>query len=465
MKKQNLKKFLLLFVILLALAGMICLVSSVIRRNKMQELLQGSQYNCVFLSMFPTETFNKEYFAYYRAEDALILKEVIPNARTLESCLQAVKLSGNDVMTIYLGVDPRKVTAEQILAYQADFPGVSFMIIPTYRRLSDWMKDRHLNDSFNSYLDLTTKLMGKENILVFSFFAQEWLIADDENFVSGTLLTESIAERIYIYSDSLHASDFKSEEVASIFDDFQRLLTNTKQNGYRFPDLSSWDVILMGDSVIGNYTGHDSIPELVKYFSGARTYNCGYGGTTASGPDPTSGVSVLNGYLAGDLSFLPEEIPARTGLEQRLKDETSADGKNVLFAIHYCLNEYIQGKPIDNASDRHDVNTFCGAIRTMIETIRENRPNAKILLIVPNNVTCYHGGTDPMGESGAALSDYVDALIRVAGEYDVPIQDDYHDVIPLEGASRFLDGELHPNEYGRYKIAKELVRVITQNFQ
>ena len=455
------KRVLLILIPVIALAALIAFLFFQNRQGKIHELLKTSEYNCVFLSMFPIDTFQEEYFSRYRAQDALILRNVIPNYKTLKSYLRDVALSENEVTTIYLGVDPKKITAEQILGLHESFPDCTFEVIPVYRRLSQWMKDWQVGKTYDAYLTMTTKLMGQENIRVYSFFAQEWLIADDTNYSSGVLLTEPLAERIYIYSDNLHHCDFKPEEVATIFDAFNLLLSETKENGYKFPDLSSWDVLCLGDSVFGNYAGHDSIPELISYLSGARSYNCGWSGATASGSDPSSGTCILRAYLTQDLSALPDNVQARTGLEKRLKDEATSSSRKLLFALHYCLNEYFYDKPLDNASDPLDENTYCGAMRSMIETIQKERPDAKILLIAPNSVTIYKAGSVPMGENGALLNDYADALLGVGAEYGIPVLDG-RGVITSDEAARFLDGDVHPNEFGRYKIAKAIIRCISE---
>ena len=114
-----------------------------------------------------------------------------------------------------------------------------------------------------------------------------------------------------------------------------------------------------------------------------------------------------------------------------------------------------------NEKDPLDAETFCGAMRKMIETLRENRPDAKILLIAPNTITCFENGSRVLSETGAPFSDYADAVLRIGLEYGLPVQDDYHDVISAEIAADYLGDQVHPNEYGRYLLTKELIRQIS----
>ena len=281
------------------------------------KLLRESEYNCVFLSMYPVSTFDKEDFSHYRADDALIVEQVIPNYRSLKSFLKDVTLSGNKMQRIYLGVDPTKVTAEQILEFQTAFPDVVFEILPTYRRLSDWRKDENMELSYIAYLDMVQKLVGKENLSIYSFFAQEWLIADDENYLSGTLLCQRVAHLVYLYADVAHHCNFRPEDISPVFTEFHALIQDSKETGLTFPDLSDWEIAMIGDSVIGNYSDHSSIPELVKSFSGAITYNCGWGGASASTRDADScGLNMLKAFLSGDLSSIPNDVQAYAGMKE-----------------------------------------------------------------------------------------------------------------------------------------------------
>ena len=463
MKKPAFPKFILILCAVLTLAvGITQLSVSLFIHSKNDQLLRNSEYNCVFLSMFPIDTFQEKDFSYFRADDVLLLKYVIPNYQVLKRYLKDVQSSENEMHSIYLGIDPKKITASQILELQEAFPDVTFEIIPTYRRLSQWMKDLHPEKTFNAYLDMAEKLLGNEHIHVYSFFAQEWLISDNANYVTGNLLTESVAHRVYVYADTAHHCNFTPNDIADTFNDFSRLLSETKSGALKNPDLSAWDVILLGDSVIGNFVEHDSIPSLISAFSGARTYNCGLGGATAGGEETNSIGYLLNAYLSKDLSSISEDTAIYSGLQKRWADEALASQQKTVFVLHFGLNDYLSGFPVDNPEDSYDINTFCGAMRKAIETLQTERPDAKILLIAPNAITCHNAGTRIWGANGAPLADYVNALLQIGKDYGIPVQDDFHEIISAQRADYFLEDQLHPNEYGRYKIAKELIRQIKE---
>ena len=470
MKPSRKTKWILPSVIVIALlmcAAIVFLCLSRAPKAKTHKLLQTSEYNCVFLSMFPIETYSEEDFSYFRALDVLKLTEVIPNAKVMKSYLADVRQSENELTSIYLGVDPKKVTAAEILEWKSAFPEASFEVFPAYIRLSDWTKSLSLEKTYNAYLSLAEGLVEKEGIHVYSFFAQEWLIADDANYESkkGILLAKDVATRLFIYGDVDHNCDLKPESMALYFDEFNRLVTNAKSNGYRFPDLSSYDIIFLGDSIIGRFTGHSSIPELVASLTNARTYNFGYGGSSAAGNLPNSGPNLLAAYLTGQIADLPAEVPIHDGIIKRLSDEASPSDQTTVFVLHFGLNDYFQAYAIDNPSDPKDSSTFCGALRGMIETLKKERPNAKLVLIAPNGITSYHAGADIKGAGGAPLADYVDAIVRLGEEYQIPVINDFVDVIPSSVAKYYLEDDIHPNENGRYRISKAVISCIEHSIR
>ena len=450
--------------LLLCMALFLCLFFKA-PKSKTRDLLRTSEYNCVFLSMFPIETYDEEDFSHYRALDVLKLTEVIPNAKVLKAYLAEVRSSENELTSIYLGVDPRKVTANDVLEWKKAFPEASFEVFPMYRRLSDWMKLPSLEKAYNAYLSLAEGLVSQEGIHVYSFFAQEWLIADDANYEKGTLLTKDIATRLFIYGDVAHNCDLKPENMALYFDDFNRLLVSSKNGGYHFPDLSSYDVIFLGDSVFGKYTGHNSIPELVASLSHARTYNFGYGGASAAGHLANSGTNLLKAYLDKDLSGIPSDVAVYDGLKKRWEDEASSSERTAVFVLHFGLNDYLEGHSMDNPMDPLDTDTYLGGLRSMIETLKQARPDAKIVLIAPNGITSYHAGADVKGENGSPLGAYADAVVGLGEEYGLPVINDFMDVIPTNVAKYYLEDDIHPGENGRYRIAKAVIQCIKDSFQ
>jgi len=423
---------------------------------KDHKLLRESEYNSVFLSMFPVDTFNEEDFAHFRGDTVLLYPHEISGYFFLKHDLKDVRASGNEIRVLYLGVDPEKIKPEQILEFTAWFPETEINVIPLYRPIQDWVSMKDPSKTLEAYRTLVDGLTDLENIHVYSFFTQEWLIADPSNYLDGSRLCEEAARLVYIYTDTLHHCNLTSEDTDRYFTDLEQLISIAQNGPETFPDLSDTDIVFFGDSVIGSYTDKYSIPQYVTAFSGARTYNCGLGGAIGCGENPGDLPGLMSAYLSGNASLLPEDTQVRAGVEARLADEPASDRK-LIYVLHYGLNDYFQGKPVSGI-DPLDVTTFAGSVRSAVKQLKKAHPEARILLFVPNAVACYKKGKLVMGEKGSPFIEYVKAIRQIAEEESVMIADNYLDVIPPEETDRYLVDEVHPNEAGRYRIARYLLR-------
>ena len=219
-------------------------------------------------------------------------------------------------------------------------------------------------------------------------------------------------------------------------------------------------VLFFGDSVIANYTDSMSVPGVVNGLSGACVYNLGYGGNSAArgAEDRIALPDILEAFFQGDLSELPSDEPVYEGIASYL--ENPPEGKKQCFVINYGLNDYFKGYAI-SSEDPYDVYTYCGAIRTAIKTIRENAPDAQIILCTPNFITECEAGAEPHGPGGSVLADYVAAEIGLARELEVDLLDNYHELgITAENSDLYLDDKVHPSLACRYLIGKRLCGAI-----
>ncbi|SUK19234.1 prophage endopeptidase tail family protein [Staphylococcus aureus] len=129
------------------------------------------------------------------------------------------------------------------------------------------------------------------------------------------------------------------------------------------------------------------------------------------------------------------------------------------------LHGYWQGVPIGDS--KIDLKTFYGAFCSAINIIKENNPQAKILVMTATR-QCPMDGTKirrkdtDKNKLGLTLEDYVNAQVLACSELDVPVYDAYHTDyfkpynLHLEKSS-MPDG-LHPNERGHEVIMYELIK-------
>lgn len=449
-----------LLVLLILLLALLPAYRQYRRHRKDHTLLRTGEYNTVFLSMYPVYNFNPEDFTHYRADTVAIPDLTVTDYAALRHYLSDVRASRNELRVIYLGIDPTRIGADRIRELKEDFPGVQFEILPMVRTVEEWNAAKDPEQLLAAYRDLAEGLVGVENLRVFDYFTREWLISDPGCFEGEHLFTPETSKIIYLNTDELHGYDLKPETVGPTFEAFEAFLTQKRSTPTVYPDLSDWDIVFFGDSVIGNFTGHHSTPELVATFSGARVFNCGLGGSTASSrPDEVfSLTNMVRYYKTGDLSNLPEDKPAYTGLQQRLaaEQDPNTSRRKLAFVLYYGLNDYFCGSPVAS-EDPRDITTYAGALRTAYEELKSLHPEALILILAPNFTSYYENGTMINSPEGSDFAAYHRAVSDLNASLGLPTLDIMQDVITSENWTSYLSDGCHPNEYGHFRLANALL--------
>lgn len=424
--------------------------------------LSSTEYDTAFLSMYPIDTYREEDYAYYRGMTLFKGAFCIPSVSVLKDYMQRIADSGNTVTTYYLGIRPELTDPRELQKLLRQYPGVTFEIILPYLSAGYWQglsqEDyEKLLASYRAFL-LAIPKISEANFYFFGH--QEWLIANPANYLEDGQLSEDIARTVMTYSDRDHGSLVTKKNAASIADALAGLTASLRTDPPAYADLSGYCVVFFGDSVIGNFTDSTSIPGVVAGLTGAETYNCGYGGNSAAlGPESTISLpGIVDAFFLGDLALLPDGTQVYDGTAAYL--ENAPSGKELCFVINYGLNDYFDGFPIES-EDPYDITTYCGAVRSAVSTIRENAPSARIILCTPNFTSAFDNGTEPHGEQGTVLFDYVTAILDLSGELQTDVLDSYHELgITPKNESQHLADRIHPNTACRFRIGALLSRLI-----
>lgn len=239
------------------------------------------------------------------------------------------------------------------------------------------------------------------------------------------------------------------------------------------------DIVMFGDSVLGECRDTTSIPAQLETMTGKSVFNGALGGTCMSRNNREMRLSYIKDSLS--IVALAEALATEDlGVQQtaRVKEaateyfEVTIDGLNTIdfnkvetIIIGAGVNDYHAGTPIYPQKDAYDEYTFVGALRSVIRDIREAYPNIRIVLMTPTytwyrekNLTC-----EAYDLGGGSLEAYVNAELQVAEEMGVEVIDLYHDFYPHEQWEDWeiysRDG-LHPNEAGRELIAKTIAEFL-----
>lgn len=476
-------------------------------------LLAMEEYDSVFFSNFPISNFAEEDFESYYSLNILKTSYCIPDIETLNDYFMRMSESPNDVSTVYLGIRPDYITAEELISLAGIWEDKQFEVIMAYPSLDYWqeLNEEKYSNLLSDYIDFVTTLMScyennsqlQNNLSLYFYNSSEWLVGNRTNYdynnynnnntnddyyahydintnnnlndrynlnnIYDSILrydnhfsiNTGIAGLLSMYSNPEYEYQLTLENYYEMLEDFEILVED-----YRFgqksvyPDLSDWDVVFFGDSVIA-FSTTTSIPDAFRGLTGAHTYNCGRGGSSASMLQSAfPGIpSVVDSFLSEDLTPFVNDFQIYTGMSDYF--ENSDDDRQKCFIISLGLNDYFYGFPV-KSDDPYDPYTYAGALRIAIEKLQDAYPDAVIVLMTPNFTSLFNNGLQPLTDTGDTLPDYVAAVISICREKELPFYDSYNLLgINSSNYTEYLMDECHPNEATRYSMAQGLARMMT----
>jgi len=434
------------------------------------------KYENVFIGNYDISTFSEEDFVTYRGIDTLKADYCFTSADDINEAVDAVFQSENEIQNVYLALDPFtlwKSERGKIERVQAKFekgllshvdahPEITFEVLLSFPSMEYWLslEENEVQASLILYRQLTDLLSGRSNMVVFFPGGQEWLICNPGNYTTPTVTNELVSQKVFLQTfcdHLLQITPANSEEMVHMLEE---LITARKTNPVTYPDLSGWDMVFLGDSVFGNYDGSISVPGVVGGLSGATVFNCAEGGTSAAEPEP--GMLCFPKMVT---DFIAEKTENENNFRRGITDYTAADhtDKKLCFILNYGLNDYFKGHPTENPDDAYDMASYAGALRTGIDTLKKNYPEALIILVGPGQATYFNDGTDKLSEEGGLLVDYYELSKSVAAELSVPYIDLYSGFPEedLELPDVLADG-CHYNEIGRYALGIKIIHFMDE---
>lgn len=453
-------------IIFLAAALLIAFCFLLLRKPKAQrndyKQISSMSYDTVFLSMYPLDTYCEEDFAVYRGMTVFKSSYCIPSFSVLEQYMKQVAKSGNSVSTVYLGIRPDRTTPRQLQELAQSYPSAAFEVILSHPSADYWksLTAEEYRNVLDAYVGFLSTPPDVPNLRLYFYASQEWLVSNPDCYIDEWLVTENTAREIMLHSDYIHNYLVTDEKAAAYTLQLTELTEKIRNTTEERPDLSGCRVIFLGDSVIGNYTDCTSIPGVVSALSGADTFNCGYGGNTAS-LLPGSLITlpgIAEALVKGDLTPVPKDVQVYSGLVSYLAAPPS--DQKTFVVIYYGLNDYFIGCPI-SSEDPFDISSYSGAIRSAVTTLRTHMPDVRIILCTPNRCRQFNFGTEPHGEGGHVLEDYANAVVSLSEELQTGLLDTYHDFeLDENNWYDYLGDEVHPDASFRFLISEKLIRLL-----
>lgn len=439
------------------------------------ERIANADYTSVFFSTFPVNNYTEEDFEYYREVYLIKSAYCIPDMETLNEYFTLVTQSDREISSIYLGVRPDIVSAEDLLNLTDTWYGVPFEVVIAYPSLEYWQEldEEEYISTLAAYTDFVNTLMAncedndwlQGNLSLYFYSGTEWLVGNPANYESDFNVNAGISHTLSMYSDRDHEYVLTLDNYEDMLEDFQTLVgknrnTETEDGEKRetYPDLSKWDVVFFGDSVIA-FSETSSIPGAFSGLTGAHTYNCGKGGSNATMKANSPGIpAVVDAFLAEDLSGFEEDSQIYAGMTDYI--ENAKKKRQKCFVLNFGLNDYYTGCQV-RSDDPNDIYTYAGALRTAVDKLQAAYPDAVIILMTPNFTSYFGNGLEPQSEAGGLLTDYVAAVNSICEEKELLVYDSYNRLgIDSTNHTEYLLDGCHPNEGTRYTMAQGLAGLL-----
>ncbi|MBR6513804.1 MAG: hypothetical protein IKT46_03110 [Clostridia bacterium] len=251
-------------------------------------------------------------------------------------------------------------------------------------------------------------------------------------------------------------------------------LKNSSAN--RFPEGTV--CVCFGDSVLGKPKDPADYASVIAEKTGLETVNAGIGGASiAQNPnqayDAFSLYRLVDAIVSQDWTLQDQNIASIEFASAATRYEAlkAVDWSKVsIVTIGMGLNDIQNGYAIDNAENARDTATVKGALRYSIEKLVKAYPNLEIMVLTPTYRYMINAdkGCNELTYNGNTYTQYIDAVISVAKEYNLPYVDLYRNmgVSSINYKCFYLEGEgTHFNNKGNEKIGKMVANQLLLYFK
>lgn len=220
-------------------------------------------------------------------------------------------------------------------------------------------------------------------------------------------------------------------------------------------------IVVFGDSIWNDARGEDGVSEQLMALTGSTVYNCAIGGTSAAVVGESTEFSYdwrsqsFNGMVYVANKLLPADVVLEgTAACEVIKQVDFSTVDYIL--VSYGLNDFFSGVSI-YPKEYYELSNYVGALRNGILHLRENYPQAKIVLVTPTYTKMFEG------EKEFEIGDYVEAMRSVSQEMNTELADMFH-VLGEDPESRLehLEDGVHLSAEGRKLYANGIAWYLTE---
>ncbi len=238
-------------------------------------------------------------------------------------------------------------------------------------------------------------------------------------------------------------------------------------------DTNRLQIVFLGDSILDGYRNETGIAYLTGVRCNADVYNLAMGGTTAALTTYESAeyAKWTSRSLQGVVHAICGDVDPGI-LEGYRAGEVFATcdfSRTDYFVIEYGMNDFLSGITMNDEEDFYDEYSYVGALRIAIQRLRDNFPDAAIVLCSPNYAQfwgqdgAFLGDGNMVNNGGGTLVAYHRVCENVANDMHTLFLDGYNGIgLDAYTADEFLEDGVHLSQKGRDKYAEKLSEIILE---
>lgn len=450
-------------------------------KNRTNDLrtLGNAVYTAPIISSWDISNWKEEWLSKFWGYMPYISTYTIKDMDELHDYLEAIFSSKEDELLdgVYLNLDIfslkdkyykkhiydepleySEMLRSTLLSFMEEHPNVKFNIMLPFHSINYWVSrsDEKVNEELDLIEEFLMYTRWTPNATVTWMGAKEWMAVNGNNFLKEGVLNEQVAEHAFLYTYAYGTYNVDPTN----FEEYKKFVLNGVENyqqcRYEYSDMSEYDIVFLGDSLIANCTVDSlSEPGVINAFTNANTYNLAIGGTYAS----LKGEEYPQNTYVNISDTLTQNVELQGGTERFYREldrynEDSHQNRKMIFVIEYGANDFFSSERTDNGEDKYDQTCYGGALRVATERLMKKYTNAAFILMSPYELE-FASATTP-------VSEYVKVMNRVAEEEGVFFLNLYEDS-EIKGPDRFpllLEDTHHPNEAGILSLSDTLIRFI-----
>ena len=434
--------------------------SAIVRSEQAVKDIVSKHLDSVIIPMYPMQNFEEEYFEVFINSKIVNLDTVMFTGKQLIGAMEYILNSTDSLKTVYVGLDQNELGEEDrqsLLSIVQSYPELDFRMLLATPEVEELTLPGHYENWEKNIAGVVNALDGMTNVEMEYVGNTEWLFINKGTYNPVDGYEDRVAKDIAAKAFMLQQYPIHKENLKEHLDRQEKLVAAWNAGAYGFEEGVGKTIVFIGDSVFGYTQGTVSIPGVVENLFGAKTYNLGYGGMSAtSNPEQMRGVWQLwQGALTGDVEG--NHLTQNADVCEQIKEVVTEgvltqaqQGENLIFVLNFGLNDYFKGEPLGTLEDS-TTDTYLGAMQAVMGSIKEKYPAAVLLVLTPNHVVEFEYGTRKTGEDGNVLQDYRDGITALAEKMGVLCMDVNKEIgLNKENHDKYLADGTHPNFYGNF---------------